>query len=399
MSDEEQMKCSCAGCCGGCFYQSETLSEELEKKKDHVLSLLKESYEEEFCFEGILQSPVVRCYRNKMEYSFGDCRKDGPLTLGLHQKKSFYNVLDITDCRIVHEDFNRIVRAAGDYFRSLGLKYMNKRSHIGYLRYLIIRRAVNTGEILVDLVTSSQAPAEEERILNGFTARIRELENSGILEGTISGILHTRNDTLSDAVRDDGTEILYGTDRINEKVLDLVFSISPFSFFQTNTKGAELLYTKVREYAAGALNKDRTVYDLYSGTGTIAQVLAPSVRKVVGVEIVEEAVEAARENAARNGLSNCEFLAGDVLETLDHIEEKPDVIILDPPRDGVNPKALRKIIAYGVDTVVYISCKPESLARDLITFRASGYRIEKCVCINQFPRTKHVECVVLLSKV
>ena len=142
-----------------------------------------------------------------------------------------------------------------------------------------------------------------------------------------------------------------------------------------------------------------TVYDLYSGTGTIAQMMAPACRKVVGVEIVEEAVEAAKENAKLNGLDNCEFLAGDVLKVLDQIEEKPDFIILDPPRDVIHPKALEKIIAYGVENLVYISCKPTSLARDLEVFVARGYEVKKVCCIDLFPNTVHVETVVLMSRV
>ena len=157
--------------------------------------------------------------------------------------------------------------------------------------------------------------------------------------------------------------LLYGRDYIEEEVLGLHFQISPFSFFQTNTKSAERLYSKAREYAGDT--KDKLIFDLYSGTGTIAQMLSPVASKVIGVEIVEEAVEAARENAKSNGLDNCEFIAGDVLKVIDTIEEKPDLIILDPPRDGINPKALLKIINYGVDEIVYISCKPTSLARDL----------------------------------
>lgn len=399
-------KCKLEGVCGGCFYQKESHAEELKIKEERVKKLLTESYGEDFIFEGILQSPIVDGYRNKMEYSFGDDRKDGPLTLGLHQRKSFYNVIDVDCCRIVHDDFNIIVRETGDYFRSLGLTYVNKRTHTGYLRYLIIRRAVNTGDILVDLVTSSQSPyaglsavpekaKTEEEILNGFTDRIQGLG----LCGNVRGILHTVNDTLSDAVRDDGTAVLYGKDSIEEKLLGLTFKISPFSFFQTNSKSAEVLYEKAREYVSSALSKEATVYDLYTGTGTIAQMVAPAVKKVVGIEIVEEAVEAAKVNAAGNGLTNCEFIAGDVLTELDRVEDKPDVIILDPPRDGVNPKALRKIIDYGVDTIVYISCKPESLARDIIPLKFSGYKLIRACAVNQFPRTKHVETVVLMSRV
>ena len=293
--------CKLAGRCGGCFYREESHEEELKIKEELVKRLLLESYEDDFLFEGILESPIVDGYRNKMEYSFGDDRKDGPLTLGLHQKKSFYNVIDADCCRIVHDDFNIIVRETGDYFRNLGLTYVNKHTHTGYLRYLIVRRAVNTGDILVDLVTSSQSPyaglkelpekqLSEDDILKEFADRIRALS----LTGTVKGILHTVNDTLSDAVRDDGTTVLYGTDFIEEELLGLRFKISPFSFFQTNSKSAEILYKKAREYVSSSLSKDTTVYDLYTGTGTIAQMIAPAVKKVVGIEIVAEAVEAAK---------------------------------------------------------------------------------------------------------
>ena len=183
--------------------------------------------------------------------------------------------------------------------------------------------------------------------------------------------------------------------------MGLRFQISPFSFFQTNSLGAEVLYSTAREFILGDnpdMLADKTVYDLYSGTGTIAQMLAPVCKKVVGVEIIEEAVEAAKENAALNHLDNCEFLAGDVLKVLDTIEERPDYIVLDPPRDGIHPKALEKIINYGVDHMIYISCKPTSLARDLEVLLARGYVVDKVQCVDMFPNTVHVETVVLLSK-
>ena len=205
------------------------------------------------------------------------------------------------------------------------------------------------------------------------------------------------NDSLSDVVKSDETRVLYGQDFFYEKLLGLQFKITPFSFFQPNTKGAEVLYETVREYIGDI--HDLTVFDLFSGTGTISQVLAPVAKKVIGVEIVEEAVEAAKENAERNGLSNCEFIAGDVFEVLDDIKEKPDVIILDPPRDGIHPKALPKILDYGVDRIVYISCKMTSLARDLELIQQRGYTVEKMTAVDQFCETVHVETVCLMSKV
>jgi precorrin-6B methylase 2 len=189
---------------------------------------------------------------------------------------------------------------------------------------------------------------------------------------------------------------LFGQDFFYEDILGLRFKISTFSFFQTNSLGAEVLYDTAREFVGET--KDKLIFDLYSGTGTIAQLLAPVAKKVIGVEIVEEAVVAARENTALNGLNNCEFIAGDVLKVIDSIEDKPDLIVLDPPRDGIHPKALDKIIDYGVDRLVYISCKPTSLARDLVVLQERGYKVEKVCAVDMFPNTVHVETVVLLSQ-
>jgi 23S rRNA (uracil-5-)-methyltransferase RumA len=259
--------------------------------------------------------------------------------------------------------------------------------HTGYLRHLLLRRSVTSGELLIALVTTSQADPD--------LSELKELLLALPLQGKIAGILHIINDSLADLVQSDETRVLYGQDYFYETVLGLKFRVSVFSFFQTNTKGAERLYETARSYIGDT--KGMTVFDLYSGTGTIAQIMAGVAKKVIGVEIVEEAVESARINAQLNGLENCEFIAGDVLKCLDEIEEKPDYIILDPPRDGINPKALRKIMAYGVPHMVYISCKPTSLARDLQILAEGGYRLEKAKCVDMFPHTVHVETVVLLS--
>jgi 16S rRNA G966 N2-methylase RsmD len=200
---------------------------------------------------------------------------------------------------------------------------------------------------------------------------------------------------VADVVKNEGTTVIFGRDYIEEELLGLTFKITAFSFFQTNSLGAEVLYSKAREYVGAT--KDKVIFDLYSGTGTIAQILAPVAKNVVGVEIVPEAVEAAKINAHLNGLNNCEFIADDVLTALDNIEKTPDFIVLDPPRDGIHPKALEKIINYGVDSMVYISCKPTSLARDLITLQSRGYMVSRCCCVDMFPGTGHVETVVLLS--
>ena len=379
--------CSIFPACGGCMYQTMPYEEQMKMKEGQIRRVMDEAVEGEYLFEGVKASPKEFAYRNKMEFSFGDEYKDGPLTLGLHKKGSTYDVLTASDCKLVHEDMNKILVCVLEYFKEQGISYYKKMQHVGYLRHLLLRRGDTTGEILVNLVTTTQ----EEYDLSELKEQLLQLP----LEGKIVGILHILNDSLSDVVKSDETRVLYGQDFFYEKLLGLEFKITPFSFFQPNTKGAEVLYETVREYIGDI--RDLTVFDLFSGTGTISQVLAPVAKKVIGVEIVEEAVEAAKENAARNGLSNCKFIAGDVFKVLDEIEEKPDVIILDPPRDGIHPKALPKILDYGVDRIVYISCKMTSLARDLEIIQQRGYTVEKMTAVDQFCETVHVETVVLLS--
>ena len=379
--------CSIFPVCGGCMYQTMSYEAQMDMKAEQVKNILNEAVNGEYLFEGVKASPKEFAYRNKMEFSFGDEYKDGPLTLGLHKKGSTYDVLTASDCKLVHDDMTKILNCVLEYFKQRNVSYYKKMQHTGYLRHLLLRRGERTGEILVNLVTTTQ----EEHDMSPLKEALLNLE----LEGKIVGFLHILNDSLSDVVQSDETRIIYGQDYFYEKLLNLEFKITPFSFFQPNSRGAEVLYSTVRDYI-GDIN-DMTVFDLFSGTGTIAQVLAPVAKQVIGVEIIEEAVEAAKENAAHNGLSNCKFIAGDVFKVLDEIEEKPDVIVLDPPRDGIHPKALPKILDYGVDKIVYISCKVTSLARDLEMIQARGYEVVKSVAVDQFCQTVHVETVVLLS--
>ena len=405
--------CVHAGICGGCIYQSLPYEKQLEIKQEQVLSLLRPVLPDaDELFEEIKESPRQFGYRNKMEYTFGDEYKDGPLSVGMHKRGAFYDIVPVTGCRIADADFGKILQTTRDYFAEKGIPHFHRMRHDGYLRHLLVRKAAYTGEILIDLVTTGaeglagaalalEADASvayeslEQKLLSEWRIAILELS----LEGKIAGILHTTNDSVADVVKDEGTQVLYGKDSFEETCLGLSFTITPFSFFQTNSLGAEVLYETAREYISDELaGSDKTVYDLYSGTGTIAQLLAPAAKKVIGVEIVEEAVDAARINAKKNGLDNCEFLAGDVLKVLDEITEKPDLIVLDPPRDGVHPKALNHIISYGVDSILYISCKPTSLARDLVPLQTGGYQVKRLCCVDMFPGTANVETVALLSK-
>ena len=483
--------------CGGCTYQTISYSNQLKLKEQMVKDVLKdvidfgsrekksegeepEKKENGFVWEGIFASPDQFRYRNKMEFTFGDEEKYGPLTLGLHRQYSSHDILGIDSCAIVSPTWNEILKYTQKFYRKLGVPHYNKKTHTGVLRNLVIRQSATDGSILVNLVTTTHhsidentrnIPWNEKRSetvdelqlpqyvagllsigepkpvgLDAYTSHGYEKINTrkkivrdkkgklqrvnGSFEDNVGsgefdtlsynnkivGVLYTECDTLADAIIPDSVTLLYGEDYLMEEVLGLKFKISPFSFFQTNTRGSEVLYSKAREYALEAIGgknvtdnngqqfddsetiKTGVIYDLYSGTGTIAQLMAPVAGKVYGIEIVEEAVEAARENAKLNKLTNCEFIAGDVLKKLDEVEEKPDLIILDPPRDGVNPKALQKILSYGVENMVYISCKPTSLARDLEIFEANGYIPVKGCCVDMFPNTQHVEVVSLLQK-
>ena len=393
MTETTQTLCPLFGRCGGCRYDGRSYSDELHTKEEQLKKLFLPVLGADFfaspSYEGMQASPVSAGYRNKMEFSFGNAEKDGPLTLGLHQKKSFFNILPVEECQLIHPDLNAVTRAVQAFFRERGTSFYHKKSHQGLLRHLILRRSWSTGDILVNLVT---AAGFEDGLAREFTDMLLALP----LEGRLRGILHTENNSLSDAVVPERVTLLYGEPDLTEHLLGLSFRISPFSFFQNNTPGAELLYAKAREYIA--VTPGAVVYDLYSGTGTIAQMLSPAAARVYGVEIVEEAVAAARENAALNGLSNCRFLAGDVLQLLDELPEPADYIVLDPPRDGVHPKAMSKLLRSGASRMVYISCKPASLARDIPSLALGGYRVEKLCFIDMFPRTDNCEAIAVLSR-
>lgn len=407
--DEIESLCPHFGICGGCSYQNLPYEKQLALKENQVRWLLRPIFEKQMLLkkesgdldaymnhilEGIKPSPVQTEYRNKMEFSFGDEYKDGPLALGMHKRGSFYDIVAVRECRIIDEDYRRVLSCVLDYFTLKNGSYFHRIRHEGYLRHLLVRKAQKTGEMLIALVTTTQ----EEQDLTPLVDALLNLP----LKGKITGVLHMKNDSVADIVQSDETILLYGQDYFYEEILGLKFKISPFSFFQTNTLSAEVLYETAREFLgdiSGEGRHDKTVFDLYSGTGTIAQLLAPVAKKVIGVELVEEAVCAARQNAERNGLDNCMFIAGDVLKVIDDIAEKPDFIVLDPPRDGIHPKALQKIMDYHVDRLVYISCKPTSLARDLEVLLDGGYVMERGVAIDQFPETANVEVIIKMQLV
>lgn len=374
--------------CGGCCYQGVAYEDQLKNKEGEVRRYLKDNGLDPALLSGIKPCAVRSAYRNKMEYTFGDEVKGGELHLGLHQKSSFMNIIDVSECQLVPEDFNRILAATLEFVREKGYKHYHKKTHEGLCRSLVLRRGVRSKEMVVNIVTSSEALFDEE----AYIKKILSLP----LDNTVVGILHTINDAAADAVICDELRVLWGREYYNEEILGLKFQVGPFSFFQTNVDAAERLYSDALSLIDGLEGK--TVYDLYCGTGTITQAMALKAKKAIGVEIVEEAVQTARKSAEMNGLGNCEFIAEDVNTALAKIEDKPDLIVVDPPRSGIVPKAMQQILDYGVEQIVYISCNPKTMAVNLKTAVMCGYKIENLQAYDNFPFTKHVETVVLMSR-
>ncbi|MBF0981000.1 MAG: 23S rRNA (uracil(1939)-C(5))-methyltransferase RlmD [Clostridiales bacterium] len=390
MTNMASSKCVHDEYCGGCIYQDYSYDEQLCIKEKQVRELFDVNAVMCEDIEHIVPSMDVYGYRNKMEYTFGDQVKGGEMTLGMHQKGKFMSIITVDKCQLVDADFNLILRETLKFCNEHDYPHYNKKSHEGLMRNLIIRKGVRTKELIINIVTSSQQKFDEV----AFVEMLKNLT----LDNNLAGILHTINDAPSDAVICEDMIVLYGRDYYMEKIMGLDFKVSAFSFFQTNPKAVERLYIDALSMIDDFEGK--IAYDLFCGTGTISQALALKAKKVVGIELVEEAVESAIENAKLNGLSNCEFIAGDVFKVLESAQiEKPDVIVVDPPRVGIHPKALAKIISYGVDQILYISCNPKTLAIDLKTLQDCAYKVEKTRIYDNFPMTKHVESVVLMSRV
>jgi 23S rRNA (uracil-5-)-methyltransferase RumA len=273
------------------------------------------------------------------------------------------------------------------YFRESNETFFHRKRHIGTLRHLVIRQGTFTGELLLLLSTTSGISSHS---LTPLIEGLRQLP----LEGQLVGFLHSINDGVADAVKNENTHLLWGRDYYNEELSGLKFKVSAFSFFQTNVAGAEELYKIVRDFAT--TTPANLAYDLYCGTGTISQIISPLFKKVVGIELIEDAITAARENAELNGIKNCEFFAGDVGAILG--AGNPDVVIVDPPRDGLHPKTLPQIAKLNAPKLIYVACKPKSLARDIEIFAESDYIPAQIVSIDMFPRTPHVECVCLMVR-
>lgn len=385
---EVQPLCSGFGRCGGCLWQNLSYEAQLSYKEEQVKdSFLHIAGIQGFEILPIFPSPKIYSYRNKMEFAFGKA-EDGNLSLGFHTLGRYDKIENITQCYLIGEMGNEILNAVREYFRSKGTEAYCHKSHRGFLRHLVLREGKRTGEIMVNLVTKNGSLDRE-----GLVEVLRQVARENL-----TSVIWTVNDSLGDAVKWDSFSFLFGREFIMEKLLDLDLRISPFSFFQPNTEAAEILCSCIMDFAD--LQGTEKVLDLYSGIGTIGLILARKAKKVYGVEMVSHSVEDAWENARINEIKNAEFYKADVAEFLKGISDMEyfPLIILDPPRSGMTKEALKRTLAMGARKIIYVSCNPSTMARDVLHFVEGGYKLKKVQAVDLFPHTPHIEVIAQIIK-
>ena len=386
-ADRVEAPCVHYPACGGCRFQDLAYERQLEAKAGQVAdALARIGGFAAFELEPAVPAESIFHYRNKLEYSFTET-PDG-VGLGLHRAGRWDEVLDIEKCWLTTDVGNAIRNAVRDWARAEGLTVYDQTTHEGYLRHLVVREGRNTGQALVVLVTAPGRLDAEERLVETLQ-RFPEVRS----------IYHAVNDRPAEVTNVPG-KLLWGEDAIEEEILGLRFRVRPNAFFQTNTTMAEVLYSFALEYAG--LTGEETVFDLYCGTGTIALSMAREALTIWGVEVSEESVACAIENAELNGITNTAFFAGEVGDSIEELNEragKPDVVVVDPPRAGLSAKALRRIARLEPARIVYVSCNPTTLAgnaKELVG--EHGYRLERARPVDMFPHTPHIETVALFVK-
>lgn len=396
-------RCRYAGPCGGCKWQHVTYEAQLEAKRQSV----EDAFRHPGGFEGIEVPPVLGAekiyfYRNRMDFNFSadrwltraeiDTGKnfDTSFALGLHPAGQPFKVLDLKECHLQSELSRRLVNEVRDFVKARGWAPWHIRKHEGFLRHLVIREGERTGEIMVNLVTNGHDGERMEEMAGFLQEEFPE----------VTTFVNTVSTGVAQTVYGEEEHVIYGDGVIRDRIGPHTFEISPTAFFQTNTAQAERLYGVARDFAE--LRPDDLLYDLYCGTGTISLFMADAVEHVVGIELAEEAVENARANAARNGVENCTFHAGDMLKlfTEAFVEEhgRPDVLVVDPPRAGMHKKVVERLKEIRPERLVYVSCNPQTQARDLARLK-DVYRVEAVQPVDMFPHTYHIENVVSLRAV
>jgi len=395
-------QCSHFGVCGGCKWQNVTYEKQLEFKQ----KIVQDSLQRIGGFYGLSvqptrPSPDVFFYRNKMEFSFSDRRwllsnqeqeeKPKDFALGLHVPRRYDKIVDIDACYLQSEESNALLNLVKEFAMTSGLSPWSTADHTGFWRHLVIREGKHTGQRMVNVVTSEK----DEAVMARLSGRILESKIS------ISSFVNNINRSKGSTAFGEEEWTVWGEPLIREKLGDYDFEISANSFFQTNTRQAERLYDTVIELAD--FSGEEIVYDLYSGTGTISIYISKLVRKVLGIEVIEAAVQDARRNKALNQVENVEFVLGDVKDEMKRMEElvdvvgRPDVLIVDPPRAGLHPKSVQAIQKLAPEKMVYVSCNPTTLARDLAEWK-NRYTLRQVQPVDMFPHTYHIETVVLLER-
>ena len=376
--------CQSFGRCGGCTFQNTQYQNQIKHKKEYIKELLS--------FTGIvpgeiLQSPEIWNYRNKMEFSFFN---EGNTTdLGLHCKGSFNRYVSVPPCFIADKDFLKAAELVKDFANENGLPAYNNRTHEGFFRHLVLRKAQNNNEMLINIVTN--AIDCQPVFFEPLVKKLGEFAQS---------VYWTYNSRKSDAVIADKLTLLLGKPNITEKLnvggKDYFFNISPFSFFQTNSKGTEVLYNEVLRLLKPS--KNDVLLDLYCGTGTIGISMAQKVNKVIGIEVVEQAVENAKANAVLNSVGNIEFFASTAENWVKENQSAFNSIVVDPPRSGLTNDVIKFLLSSAAEKIVYVSCNPSTLARDLALLTENGkYKIKEITPVDMFPQTYHIESVILLE--
>jgi len=398
--------CPYFGVCGGCQLQHLDYEKQIQAKTEQIQDILQR-------LGGISDVKVKDCipcestygYRNKMEFTFSDRRwvfDDEPpdvpknFALGLHVPRRYDKVINIDECHLQSEICNRILRATKTLIKETGLPPYNIKNHQGFYRFLVIREGKNTGEILLNLITSGQFEEGQNEVGKLAEKLLKK-------HPELTTFIHSISDKQAQIAFGDSEQILLGSGKIQDKIGDRVYEISPNAFFQTNTKQTEILFKTICKLAD--LKGDEIVHDLYCGTGAIGIYLANKVKKVWGIEMIADAIENAKRNVELNGLTNLEFILADMKDALRDIRdlamnvESPDVVILDPPRGGTHPKTIKHLLNLGSPKIVYVSCNPAILARDLQILCEKQYKLMDVQPVDMFPHTGHIETVTLLHHI
>ncbi|MFX1517726.1 MAG: 23S rRNA (uracil(1939)-C(5))-methyltransferase RlmD [Promethearchaeota archaeon] len=386
-SKRTQPRCSHFGFCGGCLLQNLKYEYQMEYKTKQVKdSLVHIGGFKEIKINPILGSDKLYFYRNKMEFSFDKNEKE-ELILGLHPRGRYDQVFDLKECFLQSELSNKIVSWIRGFFREKKTSVYDLKEHQGFLRYLAIKEAKSTFEVMVNLISNKGNFPFQEEFAKGLVEKLPQ----------ITSVMRNINSRLATIAVGEEEVFLAGKDHITEKVGDFLFDLSANSFFQTNSYQVEKLYTVVKDFAD--LKTDDNVLDLYCGIGTISIFLAHQAKKVIGVESLSQSVEDAQRNAQKNKVSNCEFVCGEAKKVLSELitrSEKFDVVVVDPPRAGLHPDVVAYLGDIKIEKLIYVSCNPATLARDLKLFCEGGYKIDQVQPVDMFPHTPHIETVVKL---